>query len=139
MRPPPAGTALSPLVAFKCARDGREPFSENHIADVEQEKVTATAKRIANAGGTPTTYVGKAEDVAPQIVARLNPYGLHFAFLDPYNLDDLPFSVIETFSRLKRIDLLIHVSAQDLQLTLDAYTRPDDSRLSGLRRVGGNT
>jgi hypothetical protein len=59
----------------------------------------------------PIAYVGAAELTAREIVERLNPYGLHFAFLDPYNLDDLPFTVIESFSRLKRIDMLIHVSA----------------------------
>jgi|HubBroStandDraft_6_1064221.scaffolds.fasta_scaffold675602_2 three-Cys-motif partner protein len=119
----------SPLVAFKCARDGGEPFSEIHIADLEREKVTATAKRIVTAGGTATTYVGKAEDIATQIVARLDPYGLHFAFLDPYNLDTLSFSVIEALGRLKHVDILIHVSAQDLQRNLDAYTKPEDNRL----------
>jgi three-Cys-motif partner protein len=63
------------------------------------------------------------------VVGRLNPHGLHFAFLDPYNLDDLPFTVIETFSHLKPIDTLIHVSALDLQQNLGAYTRPGDKRL----------
>jgi three-Cys-motif partner protein len=119
----------SPLVAFKCARDGGAPFSEIHIADLEEEKVAAAAKRIAGAGGIAATCVGKAEDIALQIVARLNPYGLHFAFLDPYNLDDLPFSVIEAFSGLRRIDMLIHVSAQDLQRNLDAYSMSTDGPL----------
>jgi len=119
----------SPLVAFKCARDGGEPFSQIHIADLEEEKVNAAAKRIADAGGAATTYVGRAENVTMQIVARLNPYGLHFAFLDPYNLDALPFAVIEALGRLRRIDMLIHVSAQDLQRNLNAYTKPDDNRL----------
>jgi three-Cys-motif partner protein len=119
----------SPLVAFKSARDGGAPFSEIHITDLEEEKVAAAAKRIADAGGAAATYVGKAEDIAPQIVARLNPYGLHFAFLDPYNLDALPFSVIEALGRLKYIDMLIHVSAQDLQRNLDAYSMSTDGPL----------
>jgi len=119
----------SPLVAFKSARDGGEPFSQIHIADLEEKKVAAAAKRIVEAGGTATTYAGRAEDVAPQIVARLNPYGLHFAFLDPYNLDALPFSVIEALSRLRHVDMLIHVSALDLQRNLGAYTKPEDTRL----------
>lgn len=119
----------SPLVAFKCARDGGESFSEIHIADLEGEKVTTAAKRIASAGGRAMTYVGKVEDTVPQIAARLNPYGLHFAFLDPFNLDALSFSVIETLGRLKHIDMLIHVSAQDLQRNLDVYTKPEDNRL----------
>ncbi len=119
----------SPLVAFKCARDGGVPFSQIHIADVDGEKVSAAAKRISDAGGAAASYVGEAEEIAAQIVERLNPDGLHFAFLDPYNLDDLPFAVIEVLARLRRIDMLIHVSAQDLQRNLAAYTKPDDTRL----------
>lgn len=120
----------SPLVAFKSARDGGESFSEIYIADLEGQRVTTAASRITGAGARATTsYVGKAEDVAPQIVARLNPFGLHFAFLDPYNLDALPFSVLESLGRLRHIDILIHVSALDLQRNLDAYTRPEDDRL----------
>ena len=119
----------SPLVAFKSARDGGEPFSEVHIADLEEKKVAATARRVSEAGGTATTYVGRAENVVQQIVARLNPHGLHFAFLDPYNLDALPFSVIEAFGYLKHVDILIHVSALDLQRNLDAYTKLEDNRL----------
>jgi three-Cys-motif partner protein len=37
--------------------------------------------------------------------------------------------VIETFARLKRIDLLLHVSAQDLQRNLDAYSQSESSPL----------
>lgn len=129
----------SPLVAFKCARDGGVPFSEIHIADASEESCRAAEKRIVSIGGSPTAAVGKAEETVDRIVKRLNPYGLHFAFLDPYNLDDLPFSVLEAFSRLKRIDMLIHVSAQDLQRNLDSYTKSDDDRLEqfmpGWRKV----
>lgn len=119
----------SPLVAFKCAREGKVQFSEIHIADVSEESCRAAESRLRAAGAAPTTYIGAAEQTALELVERLNPHGLHFAFLDPYNLDDLPFTVIEAFSRLKRIDMLIHVSAQDLQRNLDAYTRPEDNRL----------
>lgn len=119
----------SPLVAFKSASEGGVPFSEVHIADADEEKCFAAAKRIANAGGRAATDVGPAEETAARIVGRLNKYGLHFAFLDPFNLDDLPFSVIEAFSHLKRIDMLIHVSAQDLQRNLDAYSMSMDGPL----------
>jgi three-Cys-motif partner protein len=119
----------SPLVAFKSARDGGVPFSEIHLADLSEESCRAAAERIRAAGGMATTEYGPADRSAARIVARLNPYGLHFAFLDPYNLQDLPFSVIAALSKLKRIDLLIHVSAQDLQRNLDRYTSPGDARL----------
>jgi three-Cys-motif partner protein len=119
----------SPLVAFKCARDGKVKFSEIHIADVSEQNCLAAEARLRAAGAIPIVYIGEAEQTAREIVNRLNPDGFHFAFLDPYNLDDLPFAIIETFSRLQRIDMLIHVSAQDLQRNLGAYTGADDNRL----------
>lgn len=112
----------SPMVAFKCAKECGVAFSDFFIADTDQEKCNACARRVAGAGGRALAVTGPAEITAARIVSQLNPYGLHFAFLDPYNLDDLPFAVFEAFSNLKRIDLLIHVSAQDLQRNLDAYS-----------------
>jgi three-Cys-motif partner protein len=119
----------SPLVAFACARDGGVPFSEIHIADESEGACRASEQRLIRAGGMPRMEVGPAEVTVGRIIKRLNPHGLHFAFLDPFNLQDLPFSVIEALSRLKRIDLLIHVSAQDLQRNLDTYIKPGDERL----------
>jgi three-Cys-motif partner protein len=119
----------SPLVAFKTARDGNVPFSAIHIADLSEERCRAAKRRISALGGTATTEVGDAEQAVLQVSNRLNPAGLHFAFLDPYNLQDLPFSVIEVLSKFKRMDILIHVSAQDLQRNLHSYTKPGDLRL----------
>jgi three-Cys-motif partner protein len=119
----------SPLVAFRCAREGGVPFSEIFIADTSEERCRAAEQRVIRAGGTPRVEIGAAHETAKRVVGKLNPYGLHFAFLDPYNLQDLDFSVIRAFSRLKRIDLLIHVSAQDLQRNLHAYIRQGDDRL----------
>ena len=82
----------SPLVAFKCARDGGVPFSKIYIADAIAERCSAAEQRIISLGESPLTEVGPAEETARRIVKQLNPYGLHFAFLDPYNLQDLPFS-----------------------------------------------
>ncbi len=119
----------SPLVAFKPAREGEVPFSAIHLADLSEERCQAAERRIAALGGKAIAEIGDAEQTTVQIVKQLNPSGLHFAFLDPYNLQDLPFSVIARLSRLKRIDILIHVSAQDLQRNLHSYTRPGDFRL----------
>lgn len=119
----------SPLVAFRCARDGGVPFSGIYIADVAEELTLAAARRLVDAGCAPKVEIGPAEITVRRIVERLNPHGLHFAFVDPFNLQDLPFSVFEALSQLKRIDILIHVSAQDLQRNLHSYIKPDDTRL----------
>lgn len=119
----------SPLVAFRSAREGGVPFSEIHIADVSEDLCRAAGKRIISGGGKATIEIGAAEETVPRIVKQLNPHGLHFAFLDPFNLHDLPFSVLAALSKLKRIDILIHVSAQDLQRNLHSYIRQGDARL----------
>lgn len=119
----------SPLLAFKTAQAVGAPFSEIHVADMSEEKCRAVEERIAREGGTARIEVGPADETVRRIVGRLDPEGLHFAFLDPYNLEALPFSVFEALSNLRRIDMLIHVSAQDLQRNLGNYIAGGDARL----------
>lgn len=59
----------------------------------------------------------------------MNPSGLHFAFLDPYNIETLPFSIIRKLTSLTHIDLLIHVSVFDLQRNLRRYVAPEAPQL----------
>lgn len=119
----------SPLVAFKGARAGGVRFSEIHLGDSDPAKLQAAATRIKNEGGVANQHSGAAHDAAKMVAKFINPSGLHFAFLDPFNLQDLPFSVIETLGQFDRMDMLIHVSAQDLQRNLDRYTADGDQRL----------
>jgi three-Cys-motif partner protein len=111
----------SPIVAFEAARESGVPFSELHIADISPVSCDAAEKRLRTLGASPTVYVGAATETAQKIVKRLNPYGLHFVFLDPYKLEPLAFSIIETFAQLKYVDLLIHISVLDLQRNLQRY------------------
>ena len=41
-------------------------------------------------------------------MSAISPAGLHLAFLDPFNLAQLPFSIIEKMLRVKRMDMIIH-------------------------------
>lgn len=119
----------SPVVAFKIANEKGAPFSEIHIADEDGHAVQECSRCLAVLGATAQQYVGPAHQTVEQVVAKLNPHALHFAFLDPYNLDDLPFQVIERLAKLKRIDMLIHVSVQDLQRNLRRYIEASESPL----------
>jgi three-Cys-motif partner protein len=56
-----------------------------------------------------------------RIVASLNRQGLHLAFLDPYNLASLSFDLFQELAKLKRIDVIAHVSVSDLQRNADRY------------------
>ncbi|MDR0577610.1 MAG: hypothetical protein LBI87_08790, partial [Candidatus Accumulibacter sp.] len=65
--------------------------------------------------GAPVVEInGAAVDAVKQVLARLNAHGLHFAFLDPFDLAALNFDIIVALSTLKRIDMLVHISQMDL-------------------------
>jgi three-Cys-motif partner protein len=113
----------SAVVAYKAARGSGHPFSELQLSDLEAENSSALAQRIKRLGGAATSYVGDAEVVVDQVMTAISPYGLHLAFLDPFNLAQMPFSIIERMLRVQRMDMVIHVSLQDLQRNLDEYSR----------------
>jgi three-Cys-motif partner protein len=111
----------SPLVAYKAALQSGTRFSDLHFNDLEADNVSALRQRIASLGGTANYYNEMAATAVDRVVYALNPSGLHFAFLDPYNLENLPFSVIQSLAKLPRMDMLIHVSIFDLQRNLRRY------------------
>ncbi|WP_035977976.1 three-Cys-motif partner protein TcmP [Bradyrhizobium sp. th.b2] len=111
----------SPLVAYREALRSGTRFSDSHFNDIDLTNVDALKKRIAGLGGSANFYNEGAETAVDRVVYALNPAGLHFAFLDPYNLENLPFSIIEKLARLPRMDMLIHVSVFDLQRNLRRY------------------
>jgi three-Cys-motif partner protein len=113
----------SPLVAYKTAQAGRAPFTAMHLNDFDAAKSAALDKRLRALGASPLCYSDPADVAVAKIVAAANPSGLHFAFLDPYNLEGLSFDIIRKLSKLK-VDMLIHVSVHDLQRNLDNYSKP---------------
>jgi three-Cys-motif partner protein len=94
-----------------------------------EESCRAAEQRLASAGGSAKIEIGNADATVIRIARKLNPHGLHFGFLDPYKLEALPFSVIKALAKFKHIDLLIHVSAHDLQRNLDIYSVAEDGPL----------
>jgi three-Cys-motif partner protein len=110
------GSAVS---AWKIAQGGRAPFSEILVADIDQTRRTSCVERLRRAGAPVRELSGSALAAAKETITSVDQYGLHFAFLDPYNLGELDFSIIETLLQLKRIDLLIHFSVMDLQRNLE--------------------
>jgi three-Cys-motif partner protein len=118
----------SPLVAWNESAKG-VPFTEVHVCDADAGLLNAAAARLRNAGAQVACEVGPAIQVVDRIISKLNPSGLHFAFLDPYNLGDLPFELIRKLAALERVDILMHVSAYDLQVNLRSYIDRPDSPL----------
>jgi three-Cys-motif partner protein len=128
----------SPLVAYKAAQRSETRFSEIHLNDLDDRNASAVAQRIKVLGGAARIYNKSAALVVDEIADALNPAGLHFSFLDPYNLENLPFSIIRKLASLPRMDMLIHVSVFDLQRNLRRYLADRqvlDSFMPGWRDV----
>lgn len=128
----------SPLVAYRAAQISGTRFSELYFNDLDGDNVHALRQRIMRLGGAAQFSNETADTAVDRITYALNPAGLHFAFLDPYNLESLPFSIIQKLAALPRMDMLIHVSIFDLQRNLRRYLsdgRILDSFMPGWRDV----
>lgn len=119
----------SAVVAARKAIEGGVPFSEVYIADTDDAFMDVAERRLLALGVKVRRYTGTAEESTPRILADINPYGLHFALLDPYDLKSLPFQVIQQLAGIERMDLLIHFSQQDLQRNLRRYIQAESSSL----------
>ena len=117
----------SPVLAWNESVRGESPFSGVYIADLQNSLVDAAAARLTAAGAPLVRDCGRAVETVERVVAALGPFGLHFAFLDPFNLRALPFAVLDRLSTLERMDILVHVSIQDLQRNLRRYIKATPS------------
>ncbi|MFN0038111.1 MAG: three-Cys-motif partner protein TcmP [Burkholderiales bacterium] len=117
------------LVAAKEAISGGAAFSEVHVGDANESFVDATSARLKQIGISAHKYTGPAEITVQQLAEKIGSFGLHFAFLDPYDLKSLRFPVVQRLAKFKHMDMLIHVSAQDLQRNLRRYIQSERSPL----------
>ena len=115
------------VAAWRKSVEGGAPFSQIFIADLDEQRRKAAVSRLEKLGAPVTEIEGAALDAARDILPQLNPYGLHFAFLDPFNLEALDFNIIRMLSELKRIDMLVHVNQMDLQRNLVINATSEDS------------
>jgi three-Cys-motif partner protein len=111
----------SPLVAWRQSAPNHVPFTAVHIADSHPQLVEAAEARLKVAGAPVASEVGQAVETVDRIITKLDQHALHFAFLDPNGLKPLPFEVLQKLARLRRMDMLIHVSVQGLQRNLGKW------------------
>jgi three-Cys-motif partner protein len=119
----------SPLVAWKESVARKTAFSQVHIADFDSTFVDAAKARLKSAGAPVFAEVGSASATVDKVISKLNRHGLHLAFLDPFNLEALPFEVIRKLAAIKHMDILVHISGQDLQRNLRTYVEKKASPL----------
>lgn len=115
------------VAAWKKSQEGNAPFSQVFIGDLDAQRRQAAATRLRNLGAPVIEVDGAAVDAVKAVIAQLNVYGLHFAFLDPFDLAALNFDIIVALSSLKRIDMLVHISQMDLQRNVVSYVTTENS------------
>lgn len=115
----------SPVAAFKRALESPARFTSINISDGDEELLEAATKRLAKLDAPVRTVAGPASEAMPKIVQSLDRYGLHLAFLDPYNLGALSFDLFEELAKLKHVDVIAHVSLSDLQRNAARYADED--------------
>jgi three-Cys-motif partner protein len=115
----------SPIAAFKRALESPGRFTSINISDGDEELVAASTKRLTALRAPVRAFSGPASDSIPKIIQGLDRYGLHLAFLDPYNLAALSFDLFEELAKLRHIDVIAHVSVSDLQRNAARYADDD--------------
>jgi len=115
----------SAVAVFKSGKASPCPFTSIEVSDASSKLLGAAERRLTLLEAPVRPAKGPARQAIAEIVDRLNPNGLHFAFLDPHNLGTLSFSLFQQLARLKYVDVLVHVSVADLQRNAGRYSAED--------------
>ncbi len=108
----------SPVMAWLESVRTHSAFTHMFIADADEATLRACETRLKQLNAPVTAIHAPAQEAVKIIAKQLNPYALHFAFVDPYKLESLHFDIIQVLSTFTRMDILMHVSIMDLQRNL---------------------
>jgi three-Cys-motif partner protein len=95
------------------------PFTRLFVGDLNPGRVAACESRLKALGAPVTGFPGPAAETAKAMVAAVPGRSLCMAYLDPYNLEFLSFSVIEEIAKLTKVDLAINFCTMDLQRNVE--------------------
>jgi three-Cys-motif partner protein len=96
------------------------PFTRMLVGDIDPERAYACGKRLEAAGASVLSYAGPATETVKGMVQAVPLKSLCMAYVDPYNLELLTFSIIQELAKLRKVDLAINFSTMDLQRNADA-------------------
>lgn len=101
-------------VAWVHSTRGPAPFTKCIVGDLDPERSSACEQRLFALGAPVHALAGPAELTVHEALAQVPPGALTLAFLDPYNLSHLSWTVIRALAQLKRVDFAVHFSTSDL-------------------------
>lgn len=116
------------MIAWRHSQLDDASFSACYIGDLNDERASACAARISAAGAPVRVFKGPADDTVHKVVDAIPKGALCLAYLDPYNLQFLTFSIIEKLATLKHVDFAVHFSTMDLRRNVRMEYNPDRVR-----------
>lgn len=115
-------------IAWQHSQLDQAAFTECFIGDLSGDRASACERRLKALGAPVRSFVGPAEETVDQVIAALPIDALCLAYLDPYNLQFLSFSIIEKLAKLPRIDFAVHFSTMDLKRNVLMEFNPERAR-----------
>jgi three-Cys-motif partner protein len=115
------------LVAWRKSVSMGAPFTKVLIGDADEERARACEARLQDAGAPVTCFVGPAAETVLDMAKCVPKSSLCFAYVDPYNLEYLAFSIFQTLAHL-RIDFAVHFSTMDQARNLEFEFNPQRAR-----------
>ena len=116
------------VAAYRESVASGAPFTCVLVGDIDAEKARANELRLAAAGASVQSFAGPAIQTI-EAMANSVPFGaLALAYIDPYNLEYLSFSIFERLSKLQYVDFAVHFSLMDLTRNIDMELDPKRDR-----------
>lgn len=115
-------------VAWHHSLRDKVAFTSCLLGDLDAARAAACAERLRAVGAPAMALPGAAESTVDQALARIPRSALCLAYLDPYNLQYLSFSVIEKLARLDYVDFAVHFSTMDLRRNVLMEFNPERAR-----------
>lgn len=116
------------VAAYRQSLASRAPFTRVLVGDIEADRARANELRLAALGASAQAFVGPANQTVDAMIQAV-PFGaLVLAYLDPYNLEHLSFSIIERLAKLQYVDFAVHFSLMDLTRNIDMELDPKRDR-----------
>lgn len=119
----PSGAVLAHLALSLDA-----PFTGMFVGDLDAERAAACEKRLKAIGAAATAFPGPAVTAVPEMVAKVPSNSLCMAYIDPYSLEHLSFSILKELAKLRKIDLAVNFSTMDVQRNVELEFDPTRDR-----------
>lgn len=119
------------MVAWRQSVASNCPFTSVLVGDLNPGRARACEARLLATRAPVKRFEGPAASTTLQMVEQVPDRALCLAYIDPYNLEHLSFSIIEALAKLKFVDFAVHFSLMDLSRNVDMELDPARDRFSG--------